>query len=260
MSTLYDSPLFVKSVEKAFAVLHVFGHNTEALTLAAIAERAELDRSATQRFVYTLHVLGYLIKDDATRAYKLSPRLLEIGYAYLESDPVISFAQQHLTELHRLTGETVNLAKLDGTDIILISRFPSQKIVSVNIKLGSRLPGLYTASGRVLIAHKSAEERQRIVRESAMRAYTSFSIVDRDELLAELDRVRRNGYCVARSQQFEGDLSIAAPVRESSGAVIACVSVGSLEFGGPNKVRETELVEAVIAAATATSRALGATI
>jgi DNA-binding IclR family transcriptional regulator len=248
-----DSPLFVKSVEKAFSVLRAFTRESQSLTQVEIAARADLDKSSAQRFVHTLHALGYLTKDASGRAYALSPRLLEFGFSYLDMDPMIAGTQQQLKDLHDQTGETINLAKLDGTDIILVARWPSKRIVSVNIRVGARLPAIYMASGRVMISHLPPSERRSFIERSEIAQHTAQSLVDRDALETELDRVRSQGYCVTRSQYFQGDLSIAAPIVDARGAVVASASVNTVELNGPDKEREAALVEAMLAAARACS-------
>lgn len=253
-----ESPLFVKSVEKAFAVLRAFTRDSQSMSLAKIALHAGLDKSSAQRFVYTLHALGYLSKDANSRSYQLSPRLLEFGFTYLDMDPVITSSQQHLKDLHDLTGETVNLARLDGTDIILVARWPSNRIISINIRVGSRLPALYMASGRVLVSHRKEEEQEAILRQTQIAAHTDQSIVNEKSLRDELRRVREQGYSVTRSQYFRGDLSIAAPIFDARGGVSASVSVNTVELDGPDTKRERELLEAVLKAAQESSQARSA--
>ena len=253
-----DSPLFVKSVEKAFAVLNVFSRDAQSLTLAEIAARADLDKSSAQRFVYTLHTLGYLLRDSGSRSYRLSPRMLQFGFAYLDMDPVVASTEEALKALYDHTGETINLARLDGADIVLVARLASKKILSVNVRIGSRLPALYMASGRVLVSHLPREEQERIITQSEIKAHTEFSLTDTDELRTELHRAAQVGYCVTRSQYFRGDLSIAAPIVDARGIVVASVSANLVEIDGPNREREKELIEAVVSGARACSRSLGA--
>ncbi|HEV2510773.1 IclR family transcriptional regulator [Bosea sp. (in: a-proteobacteria)] len=248
-----DSPLFVKSVEKAFSVLRAFTRESQSLTQVEIAARADLDKSSAQRFVHTLHALGYLVKDASGRAYSLSPRLLEFGFSYLDMDPVIASTQQQLKELHDQTGETINLAKLDGTDIILVARWPSKRIISVSIRVGARLPAIYMASGRVMISQLSRDERQAYIDRSEITRHTEHSLIDRAALELELDRVRAQGYCVTRSQYFHGDLSIAAPIIDAKGAIVASASVNTVELNGPDKEREQVLIDSMLAAARACS-------
>src|SRR5262249_18020661 len=139
-----ESSLFVNSLQKGFAVLKAFSREQPRLTLAQITRLTGLDKSAAQRFLYTLHELGLLKKDEETKPYTLSPRLLEFGYAYLYSDPLIERAQPFLVDAHAKIAETVNLAMLDGKDIITVIRLPSRHVVSLNVQIGIRLPAIYS--------------------------------------------------------------------------------------------------------------------
>lgn len=251
-----DSPLYVKSVEKAFMVLGAFNRDKQSLTLAEIAAYAGLDRSAAQRFVYTLHGLGYL-KKESSRNYRLSPRLLEFGFTYLDTDPLVALSQEHLKKLHSATGETVNLAQLVDIDILLVSRLASEKIVSVNVRAGARLPALYTASGLTIVSCLPEEEQERIILGTRMHKHTEHSIAEPGEFRRILKKTRMDGFCVARSLHFRGDLSIAAPIFNGTGEVVASVSVTSLEFDGPDQKREEELLKEVVKSASSISRALG---
>lgn len=248
-----ESTLFVKSVEKAFAVLRAFTRENHSMTLAEIASEAALDKSSAQRFVHTLHALGYLAKEQNGRSYQLSPRLLEFGFAYQDMDPVVLNAQDHLKDLHEKIGESVSLAKLDKDDIILVARWASRNIIAVNVRVGSRLPAVYMASGRVLIASLPESEQEAILTRAQLRQHTPQSIVAVDLLRDELRRVGAQGFCVTRSQYFQGDLSIAAPILDKHGSVVASVSVNTIEMNGPDSKREQVLLDQVLGAAKKSS-------
>lgn len=251
-----ENALYVKSVEKTFAILDVFRESPGSLTLAAIAEKAGLDRSAAQRFVFTLHKLRYIGRNSENKTYFLSPRALEIGYSYLESEPIINIAQNYLTELHRIVGEAVNLAKLDDTDVILISRIPSLKPITLNIKVGARLPALYTASGRAIAAFLSRSEQLSIIERTELCKYTPSSIATSDEFIHELDLIKEKGFCISRSQQFQGDLSIGAPINDQTGSVIASLTVGYVEFGEPDQAKVKEVINNVTGFARLISKSM----
>ncbi|RWI57091.1 MAG: IclR family transcriptional regulator [Mesorhizobium sp.] len=250
-----NTPLYVKSVEKAFQVLQAFRGERPSLSLAEIAMRTGLDRSAAQRFVFTLHALGHLIK-DGSRHYRLSPLLLEFGFIYLDTDPLIATSQEPLRQLHMTVGKNVMLARLAGNDIVLVERLTDQ--ATRHIRVGVRLPVLYTASGRVILAHMPESEWEPILATSAFHRFTEASVVDPDEMRAIIRQARIDGYCITRSQHFNGDLSVAAPVFDSSGSVIASVSVTTLEFGQPDTARETQLRGAVVDCARFISQMMGA--
>ncbi|WP_170984305.1 IclR family transcriptional regulator [Rhodoligotrophos defluvii] len=250
--------LFVNSLQKGFAVLKAFSRERPRLTLAQITKITGLDKSAAQRFLYTLHELGFITKDEETKQYSLSAKILEFAYTYLYSDPIIERAQPFLVEVHEKTGETVNLAVLDGSDIILISRIPSRHVLSTNIQIGFRLPAIYSASGRVIAALLPQAERERLLDESAYVAYTPNTVIDRKRIRQLIQQAAADGYAMVESQVISADISAAAPVIDGSGRVVAAVSMSvpntRMKFAEAKRL----FVPAVVEAARKISVALGA--
>lgn len=251
-----DNPLFVNSLQKGFEVLRAFNAERRHLSPAEITRLTGLDKSATQRFVFTLHSLGYLRRDEQTRLYSISPRMLEFGYSYLHSDYLVEIAQPYLVDAHQRTGESVNLAVLDGEDIIIVSRIPSNHVISVNVHIGWRIPALYSSGGRVICAFLEENERERLLRRTKYKKYTEFSATDPSEIRKIVEAAGRDGYCVTRSQVFQGDIAAAAPVFNAVGKVVATISIAAPE---PRVTLETavkELVPEVVKAAKGASAAL----
>jgi DNA-binding IclR family transcriptional regulator len=220
-----DQRLFVRSVEKTFAVLRVFGSERESLSLGAIAAATGLGKSAVQRFVYSLHALGYLRQNPTTRHYSLSPRLLELSAAYLRADSLVERAQPFLAEANRTSEETVNLNELIDTDVVVVSRFASRHVVSVNAVIGQKYPAFCSAAGRAILAYLPEPVALYIIDRSERRAFTRHTVTDRDALRAILSETRSRGYSIADQQLFIGDISMAAPVFDGGGAVIAAVNI-----------------------------------
>jgi DNA-binding IclR family transcriptional regulator len=253
-----DNPLFVNSIQKGFTVLQAFSRERPRLTLAAITRLTGLDKSAAQRFLYTLHELGFLRKDEETKQYSLSPKLLEFGYAFLYSDRLIERAQPYLVEAQQQTGETVNLAVLDGNDIILVSRLPARHVISINIQIGIRIPAIYSASGRVIAAFLPPEERRRLLRESKYHAHTPHSVLEPRQIARLIDAAGTDGYSIVQSQFFPNDISVAAPVSDAAGRVIGAVSISAPDSRITLKEARKSLLTAAIAAARKISVAMGA--
>lgn len=250
--------LFVNSLRKAFAVLHVFSRERPRLTLAAVTRMTGLEKSAVRRSLYTLHELGYLRRDEDTKQYSLSPKLLEFGYAYLYSDRIVERAQPYLVEAHEKTGETVNLAVLDGSDIILISRLPARHVVGINIQIGIRIPAIYTASGRVIAARLPVDERARLIAQSRFEAHTPQTVLDREEIVRLIAAAARDGYSIVQSQFFTSDISIAAPVIDGQERVLGAVSISVPDSRMTLERARELLLPATVDAARKTSVAMGA--
>lgn len=217
--------LFVNSIQKGFEVLNAFRGQSGALSLAEITKRTQLQKSAAQRFVHTLFSLGYLARDPRTKQYRLSPKMLEFSSIYYGSDPLIAISQSELVALRDKIGETVNLAVLDGRDIILVARLPGRDVPSFDIQVGTRLPAIHTASGQAMIS---------LIPESE---WPKFKIDPKTELdkvrlpitprgtLSKIKKCRKTGYAVVEQLFSPLDLSIAVPIVDGKNTPIAALSV-----------------------------------
>lgn len=253
-----DRGLFVNSIQKGLAVLNAFTRERPRLTHAAITRITGLDKSAAQRILYTFHELGLLQKDEETKQYRLSAKLLEFGYAYLYSDPLIERAQPFLVEAHERTAETVNLAVMDGDDILLVSRLPSRHVVSLNIQIGLRIPALYTASGRAMIAQMAPDDARRFVRAAKLQRHTPTSIIDASKMMQEIDAVRAAGYSLVHQQFFSTDISVAAAVVDARKNFIGALSISVPDSRMSVEDARKKFVPVAIEAARKISLTMGA--
>lgn len=252
-----DNRLFVGGVEKALRVLRAFYDQPEPQSLTDIANTTGLGRSAAQRFLYTLKTLGYLRQDQSTRRYTLSPRVLDLGYAYLRNDHLVDKAFPYLLEASKRTDGSVNLTELDDTEVIYVSRFPSRDFITADIVLGQRLPAFCTAPGRAMLAALPPEETLDIISRSDKTCRTRFTITDADEINDQLAVARTKGYAVSNQETFVGDLSIAAPVRNHVGQMVAAVNIAVPHPRWSMERAEETLPAVVIETARAISRTLG---
>lgn len=247
------SPLFVKSVGKAFDVLAKFTRDDPSQTLMQIAALNGMDKSMAQRFSHTLEKLGFLEKDGRTRSYRLTSRVLELAYHFLQASPLVGAALPYLQHLHRETGETINLSVLEDRDIRFILRLPGSHILSTDIVTGSRLPAYCTASGLVMLADLDPEEAETRLRASELKAFTPNTVVEITSLLAMLSRVRRDGCAVVASGYFSDDISVAVPLHTRSDHQKAAISIGV----SATRFTETQARETFLPLLRAVQRAIG---
>ncbi|GGN60156.1 hypothetical protein GCM10011579_025020 [Streptomyces albiflavescens] len=137
----------------------------------------------------------------------------------------VMFAQPHLEQLALRVGESSSLCVLDGDDIVYVARVPTRRIMTANITVGTRFPAHVTSVGRVILAHLPGEEVDARLARAALRPLTAHTIVSAELLTAELDRVRRQGYAIVDQELEEGLRSVAAPVRDRDGEVVAAVNI-----------------------------------
>jgi IclR family transcriptional regulator, pca regulon regulatory protein len=230
VSTGTRAPEYVQSLERGLAVIQAFSRERPSMTLAEVAREAGLTRATARRLLFTLQHLGYARFDG--KRFALTPKVLDIGYAYLSSLDLTSIAQAEMESLVERTHESCSAAVLDGTEIVYVVRVPTTRIMTISLGLGSRLPAYATSMGRVLLAdlldgqlasHLDGHREDGHV--ERLPALTSRTITDPATLRAELDRVRRQGWALVDQELEDGVRSVAAPLRDARGRVIAAVNI-----------------------------------
>lgn len=253
-TTATRSSLFVGSTEKAFQVLHAFDGSKRHMTLADIARASGLDRSATQRLVYTLETLGYLRRIPDTRNYGLTPKVLQFSYNYVRANELIDKASPYLLDISRTLGETTNLQELDGHEIVFVARFPGHHLVNVDIAVGSRLPAFFTASGTAILSRLTDEQRREILAQTRLDPITPYTEVNPDKLLERVQRVAEKGYAIIVNETVLGDISVAAPVTDHRGLAVAAINISVPTTRWTLARVEAELAPHVQVAATSISK------
>jgi IclR family pca regulon transcriptional regulator len=216
---------YVQSLARGLAVLRVFGPGSAELTLSEVARRTALTRAAARRFLLTLVDLGYVRFDG--RLFSLTPRVLELGYAYLSSLTLPDIAEPHLEWLVHEVGESSSMSVLDGDDVVYVARVPTSRIMTVAINVGTRFPAYATSMGRVLLADLEPAALDAYLARADLRPLTGSTIADPDALRREVRRAGQQGWAMVDQELEEGLRSIAAPVHSRSGAVAAAVNVSS---------------------------------
>nr|WP_307856867.1 IclR family transcriptional regulator C-terminal domain-containing protein [Mycolicibacter acidiphilus] len=196
---------YVQSLARGLGVIRAFSDEHPRQTVSAVAQRCDLSRSAGRRFLLTLTELGYVDTDGTW--YWLTPQVLELGRSYLSSLSLPDLAHPHLTRLSAALDESSSLSVLDGREIVYIARVQVRRIAAMTIVVGTRFAAEQTAMGHVLLADRPAQPG------------------DSPEFVAELQRVRAQGFCVIDHNLDYGLRSVAAPVRDRAGNTLAAVSV-----------------------------------
>ena len=216
---------FVQSLERGLAVIRAFDAGHRELGLSEVARRTGLSRAAARRFLLTLVELGYV--HLAGGRFSLRPRVLELGYAYLSGLSLPEVAQPHLETLVAAVDESSSLSVLDDTDIIYIARVPTRRIMSITLTVGTRLPAYATSMGRVLLAGLPEEEWEARLTRTTLAQLSSHTTTDPAALRRLLVRVRADGFATVDQELEEGLRSLAVPVRDGSGTVVAALNVSA---------------------------------
>jgi IclR family pca regulon transcriptional regulator len=198
---------------------------TDALTLSQVAARVGVARAVARRFLLTLADLGYVATDG--KYFRLTARVLDLGYAYLSSMPFSNLATEFLQEVSEQTKESCSASVLDGQDIVYVARVAARRILSISLSIGTRLPANCTSMGRVLLAALTPSEREKYLEEVQLRPRTPQTVIDKGRLREILDEVFREDYALTNGELEEGLRSIAVPVRSSAGRVVAAINIST---------------------------------
>ncbi|MFF2251080.1 IclR family transcriptional regulator C-terminal domain-containing protein [Streptomyces sp. NPDC058142] len=216
---------FVESLARGLAVLTVFGPGRAELSLTDIATATGLARATARRALITLEHLGYVASRG--RGFWLTPRVLALGFPPLSHLTLPEIATPHMRALSAELHDSVSLTVLDGDDIRYTARVATSRVMSVNISVGTRFPAFATSMGRVLLADLAPAERAAFLARADLAPLTPRTVTGADRLGALLDDVRHRGHALVDGELEEGLRSVAVPVRDLAGQVVAAVNVAT---------------------------------
>lgn len=191
----------VQSVERAFAVLEIMASAGDAIGLSQLAEASGLPLPTIHRLTRTLVNLGY-VRQFPSRQYGLGPKLIRLGESTARM--IGAWSRPQLADLVRATGETANMAVLDGTMAVYVAQVPSEHSMRMFTEVGRRVYAHSTGVGKALLSQLSDDEVRRIVALAGMPAQTANTITGPAELIADLELIRRRGYAVDDGEQEIG--------------------------------------------------------
>lgn len=227
---------FVNALATGLDIIRAFDHDHPRMTLSEVAARKGINRAKARRFLITLHALGYVRKEG--RYFELTPRMLDLGYAYLSANGYQAAIHQYLEHVTEVTGESSSMGILDGADIIYVARSAARhRLMAMTLGIGSRLPAIATSMGRMLLA-LNPEPLEKILAHGKLTAYTSHTITDPDELRAYLANARKRGYCIVDQELETGLRSLAVPVHDRHGKLIAALNISTNAARVPRRTLE----------------------
>ena len=218
-----------QSLERGLAILSSFDSERPLIGVSELSRALQLSRSTTHRYIATLARLGYLQQDADSKRYRLGPRVLDLGFSAINSMDIREIAAPYLRALSDETGYTVNLAILDGADVVYIERCrtarPGQREIDLNLHVGARLPAYCTAMGKAILAFLDEDRREELIRRIDFVARGPNTLTDPDAFRSELARIRKTGLAVNNEELAYGLRSIAAPIHSHSGEVVAALNM-----------------------------------
>jgi IclR family pca regulon transcriptional regulator len=218
-------PDFMQSLARGLDVLAAFSTLEAPYTVSQIAQRTGLARPVVRRCLHTLVKQGFVA--ETQHRYEVLPRVLLLSGSYLGAKSLPALAQPTLERLRDLVGESSSLGVLDDEEVIYVARAPADKIISISLHVGTRLPAYCTSLGRVLLAALEPEERDRILAKTNLLRRTPRTIVDSAQLKDEIATAARRGYAIVEHELELGLRSLAVPVHNRSGRVLAALNIGA---------------------------------
>jgi len=219
-----NDPNYMASLARGLEVMRGFSREKRQMTIAQLAHKTGIPRASVRRCLYTLAQLGYVASEDG-RNYALRPKVLGLGHAYLSSTPLVVTAQPFLDRVSDAVNESCSLATLDGEDILYLARSVTSRIISVTLNVGSRLPAHCTSIGHVLLANLPPRELGEWLAKADLKAFTERTVTSKEKLREQLAQVREADYAIADRLMELAVRSIAVPVRNAAGTVVAGINV-----------------------------------
>jgi IclR family pca regulon transcriptional regulator len=216
---------YVQSLERGLSVIRAFNSQRPSLTLTDAAKATGLSRATSRRLLHTLVSLGYVTTDG--KQFELTPKVLDLGYAYVSSLHLSDIAQPFMENLSAKVHESVSAAVLDGREIVYVARVNTKRIMTISLSIGSRLPALWTSMGRVLLAGLDDDALATFLGDAPMEPPAERGLSSRDALRAEIQVVRQQGYALVDQELETGIRSVAAPLRDRRGRVLAGMNVST---------------------------------
>jgi IclR family pca regulon transcriptional regulator len=214
---------FVEAFAKGLQVIRAFPVQKPFATLAELATAANMPRATVRRMLLTLVELGYASQHEDR--FSLTPKLLDLGFTYLNSIPLYRSAQDVLEALAARLNELCSLSILDGTETVYLVRVQGRDFLSRGMGVGTRLPTYATSMGRVLMAPLERHERDRLLAASKLAKLTPNTVTDVAALHKAIDAAQKDGYSLVMEELEAGVIGLSVPVKDRRGKVVAATSI-----------------------------------
>jgi len=216
----------VQSLVKGLAVIQAFDERRPSMSLSEVAQITGFTRAATRRFLLTLVSEGYAKQDG--KHFSLTAKILNLGFSYLSSLDIWHNAKPLMTNLVERLNESCSAAVLDGFDVVYVARVATTKrIMSITLNVGTRLPAFATSMGRVLLADLSTTALDSFITKCNIEQFTKYTITEKSLLLAEIQKVKKQGWSMVEQELEVGLTSISVPVLNIAGDVVAALNVST---------------------------------
>lgn len=234
----------IGSVIKAVEIINYIAESDQEMGATEISEGLGYGVSATYHLLNTLKESNFITQNERSKKYQLSLKLWQLGMKAFSQNNLGTALRQFLTKLKKETGETSNLTVLDRKSIVYIAQEESDKLIKMFTKTGATAPLHCTASGKIFLAYMDDVKREEILKDYIMTRFTKNTITTKKQLLLELREIKNKGYGFDIEERDEDVSCIAAPIFDTNGEVLACISISGphTRFTKVNKDRWIEII------------------
>lgn len=243
---------FVEAFARGLEVIKAFDELHPVLGISEVAERANLARPTAHRFLLTLEELGYVISTPG--GYMLTPKIVDLGMAYISSRGIFNFAQPHMEKLVHELDQSCSLSQLDGSDIVYISRVTVPKIINLAVTVGARLPAVGTSMGHVLLAELDDAKIEEVIATPSLSIFIPAHQYTKKELFEQINFTRQHGYSLSDERLSYGVRAVAVPIRANDGTVHSSLSVAAHANAASVEQLQNQYLPLLLDAAAAISR------
>ena len=215
---------FVQSLEKGLKVISAFDAQNSEMTLTEVAKKVDLTRANARRILLTLEYLGYMKTNDG-KLFFPTAKILSLGYSYLSSLSFRELAQPFMQDLAKTVNESCSMSVIENKEIVYVARVHTKRIMTISLGIGTRLPIHATSMGKVLVAEMMETEKVELLNDLEYSELTPYTITNQTDFLKEIEGVKKKGWAVADQELELGVRSIACPVRDKNGNVIAALNI-----------------------------------
>lgn len=238
----------VTSLERGLLVMEILSAHPEGLTLSEVAREAGLTRAGARRFLHTLVTTGYA--SLAERRFRLTPRLLTMARTFVGGASLWRFAEPFMQEVSDRLNESCSAAVLSGEDVVYVARVAGRRIMSVGLQVGTRLPAYCTSMGRMLLSDLNDPELRSFLENAALETRTPKTVTDTGQLFRIIGTAGRNGFSIVDEELETGLCSVAVPVRDMTGRIVAAVNVSTQAGRRTHEELENEVLPILSEAAS----------
>lgn len=237
---------FINSLANGLQIIMTFTAESPRLKLTDIARANQMNLPTARRYLHTLSKLGFIMKDEIDQTFQLTAKVMRLGSGVFSNMDLKDRLLPFMKKLNRELDITINIAIFEGNEAVTIDRLRSKDVVNLDITAGTRLPIYATSLGKALLAFLPKKTQESIVNKLSFKPLTPHTITDSVLFLQTLQQTKKRGYAIAREELTLGLKTLAVPIFNGVGTVIASFGVSYPIHRENNKIWEDKVIKSLL--------------